>query len=289
MKLFKTSRKKSEFFDIWKRLKRNKIAMFGVVMFTLIVLMTVFADIIVPYDRAIEQNAANRLQNPSVEHWFGTDSFGRDVFARIVHSSRNSVTLGIVTVAVGITIGGILASIAGFYGGKVDKWIVRAADTLMCIPFMLLALAIVAAIGASYNNVLIALMIAYVPSFTRVIRSTVLTVVGQDYIEAAKACGAPDYQIIVKHVLPNSIATIIVQATMSVGSVIIAAAALSYIGMGIQPPAPEWGSMLSESKSYMMSAPYLVLFPGLAITITALSLNLMGDGLRDALDPRLKD
>lgn len=289
MKSTKNKKKMSQITDIWKRLKRNKIAMIGLAIFIIVLLTMIFADLIVPYDKALEHNISDRLKGPSAEHWFGTDSFGRDVFARIVHGSRNSVTMGVVAVAFGITIGGIFASVAGFYGGKVDAWIIKIADTIMCIPFMLLALAIVAALGPNFKNALIALMISYVPSYTRVIRSTILTVVGQDYIEAAKSCGTPDHQIIIKHILPNAIGTVIVQATMSVGTMIIAAASLSFLGMGIQPPTPEWGSMLSESKSYMIAAPYLVFFPGLAITITALSLNLMGDGLRDALDPRLKD
>lgn len=282
-------KKKGQFSDIWRRLKKNKIAMLGLVIFLIVLLTMIFANRIIPYSMAIEQDVTIRLQGPSAQHWFGTDSFGRDVFARIIHGTRNSVTMGIISVAFGISVGGIFAAIAGYYGGKIDSAIMRVVDTILCIPFMLLALSVVAALGPSFRNVLIALMVSYVPIYTRIIRSTILTVVGQDYIEAARSCGTPDYQIILKHILPNAIGTIIVQATMSVGTMIITAASLSFLGMGIQPPAPEWGSMLSESKSYMIIAPYLVLFPGLAITITALSLNLMGDGLRDALDPRLKD
>ena len=282
-------KKKSQAAQVWGRMRKNRIAMVGLCLFGVIALCVLCADLIVPYGAALEQNIGTRLQPPSSAHWFGTDAYGRDIFARIVHGSRNSVALGMVAVAVGISLGGILAAVAGNYGGRVDAVIMRVIDTIMCIPFMLLCLAIVAALGPGFFNVLIALMVANVPFYTRVIRSAILTVVGQDFIEAAKACGTPDRYIILKHILPNAIGTVIVQATMSVGTMIIAASAMSFLGMGIQPPTPEWGSMLAEGKEYMMYAPYLVLFPGLAITATALSLNLLGDGLRDALDPRLKD
>jgi len=285
----KRYKKKSQSKEIWKRMKRNKISMVGLTIFAIILFCTIFADIIVPYQVALEQDIGNRLLSPSTEHWFGTDTFGRDIFARIIHGTRNSLVMGMGAVMVGITLGGILGATSGYYGGKIDTLIMRFMDTIMCIPFMLLALAIVAALGPGLVNVLIALMISMVPSYTRVIRSAILTVVGQDYIEAAKSCGTPDRFIILKHILPNAIGPIIVQATMSVGTMIIWAASMSFLGMGIQPPTPEWGSMLSEGKDYMLYAPHLVLFPGMAIALTALSLNLMGDGLRDALDPRLKD
>lgn len=282
-------KKKSRFGEIWRRMRKNKIAMLGLGIFSIIVFCTIFADIIVPYKVALEQHIGVRLQPPSSAHWFGTDAYGRDIFARIIHGTRNSLVMGIGAVIVGISLGGILGGVTGYYGGIVDTVIMRVLDTIMSIPFMLLALAIVAALGPGLINVLIALMLSQVPYFTRVIRSAILTVVGQDFIEAAKACGTPDRYIILKHVLPNAIGPVIVQATMSVGTMIIWAAAMSFLGMGIQPPAPEWGSMLSEGKDYILYSPHLVLFPGMAIALTALSLNLMGDGLRDALDPRLKD
>ncbi|WP_242841631.1 ABC transporter permease [Desulfitibacter alkalitolerans] len=285
----KKLKKKSWFGEVWKRMKRNRIAMLGLGIFSIIVFCTIFADLIVPYKNALEQRIDLRLLPPSAEHWFGTDAFGRDVFARIIHGTRNSLVMGIGAVIVGISIGGVLGATAGFYGGRIDTIIMRLVDTIMCIPFMLLALAIVAALGPGLVNVLIALMLSMVPYYTRVIRSAILTVVGQDFIEAARACGTPDHYIILKHILPNAIGPVIVQATMSVGTMIIWAAAMSFLGMGIQPPYPEWGAMLSEGKEYMMYSPHLVLFPGIAIALTALSLNLMGDGLRDALDPRLKD
>lgn len=285
----KKYRKKSRFRETLRRMKKNKIAMVGLVVFTVIVIVTIFAGVIVPYENSLEQDISVRLEPPSGEHWFGTDVYGRDIFARIIHGTRNSLVMGIGAVVVGISIGGILGALAGYYGGRVDAIIMRVMDTMMCVPFMLMALAIVAALGPGLTNVLIALMIAMVPYYTRVIRSAILTVTGQDFIEAAKACGTPDFFIILKHVLPNAIGPVIVQATMSVGSMIINASAMSFLGLGIQPPTPEWGSMLSEGKDYMLYAPHLVLFPGMAIVLTALSVNLMGDGLRDALDPRLRD
>ena len=282
-------RKRGRFREIWRRMAKNRIAMSGMFVFAAIVLCTVFADVIVPYGMATEQNTEVRYLKPGPGHIFGTDNYGRDIFARIIHGTRNSLLMSIGAVAVGISLGGILGSIAGFFGGVADMVIMRILDAIMCIPFMLLALAIVAALGTGLVNVLIALMLAMVPFYTRVIRSAILNIVDMDFIEAARAGGTPNRYIILKHILPNAIGPVIVQATMSVGSMIISAAAMSFLGMGIQPPAPEWGAMLSEGKDYMLFAPHMVIVPGLAIVLTALSVNLMGDGLRDALDPKLKD
>jgi peptide/nickel transport system permease protein len=288
--LRKKLRKKGRTQEIWRRFKKSKTAMAGMFIFIFILLVMAFADMIVSYDTAINQKISNRFIPPgSPGHFFGTDNFGRDILARIVHGSRNSLLVGIGAVAIGIVIGGLLGSISGFYGGAIDSLIVRTMDTVMCIPLMLLVLSIVAALGASLVNVLIAMMIANVPHYIRIVRAAVLSVVGQDYIEAARACGTPSFWIILKHVIPNAIGPIIVQATMAVGSMIITAAGISFLGMGIQPPTPEWGAMLNEAKNYMVDYPYTVIFPGLSIGLTALSLNLMGDGLRDALDPKLKD
>lgn len=282
-------KKKSRAGEIWHRFKKNKIAVFGMVLFIVILLIVIFADVIVSYDVSLKQVAADRLQHPSAKHWFGTDNFGRDIFARIVHGSRNSLLVGVGAVLVGVTLGGMLGAVCGFYGGKFDAIVMHILDAIMCIPTTMLALAIVAALGTSLVNVLIALTISSVPRYCRITRAAVLSVAGQTYIEAARSCGTPGYQIILKHVLPNAIGPIIVQATMAVGSAIIQAAGISFVGMGIQPPTPEWGAMLNEAKVFMTQYPYMVAFPGIAIGLTALSLNLMGDGLRDALDPKLKD
>lgn len=278
-----------EFSETWRRMKKNKAAVAGMVIFCIILLVTIFADVLVPYSAALEQNSAERYLAPSAQHLLGTDNYGRDIFARIVHGARNSLLMGIGAVIVGVLIGGLFGAMAGYFSGPIDAVIMRTMDTIGCIPFMLLALAIVAALGAGLVNVLIALMVSMVPQYTRVVRSAVLTVVDQDFIEASKACGLSNFGIIFRHVLPNAIGPIIVQATMSVGSMIIWAASLSFLGMGIQPPLPEWGSMLSEGKDYMLYAAHIVLVPGITIALTALSVNLMGDGLRDALDPSLKD
>lgn len=282
-------KKKSQAGDIWRRFLKNKTAVLGLVIFTVIMLTAIFADLIVPYDKGITQNILERLQGPSAAHWFGTDNFGRDIFARVIHGSRNSLLVGIGAVAIGITVGGLLGAVAGFYGGKIDSVIGRIMDTVMSIPLMLLVLSLVTALGNSLINVLLAMMIANIPQYVRIVRAAILSVVGQDYIEAAKACGTSNFAIIMKHVIPNAVGPIIVQATMAVGTMILNAAGISFLGMGIQPPTPEWGSMLNEGKQFMTMYPYIVVFPGIAIGLTALALNLMGDGLRDALDPKLKD
>lgn len=222
-------------------------------------------------------------------HWFGTDNYGRDIFARVVHGAKYSLLIGISAVLVGCSLGSILGTISAYFGGWLDNIITRITDCIVCIPNTLLALTIVAALGSGLDKVLIALVVANIPVFTRVIRSAIMNISEQDYIQAAKVCGTPDWLIIFKHVLPNAIGVVIVQATMTFGNVIITASTLSYLGMGIQPPTPEWGSMLAESQDFMLYSTSIMFFPGMAILLTAMSLNLTGDGLRDALDPRLKN
>ena len=276
--------------EIWRRFKQNKAAMLGLGIFSVMVLLAVFADVICDYDtQVIAQDVANRLKAPSPDHWFGTDAYGRDIFARVVHGARISIIIGLAATVGSVCISGILGSIAGYYGGRIDNAIMRVLDTFLAIPGELLAMAIVASLGPSMTNLLIAVTIARIPPFTRVIRSSILTVIDQDYIESAIASGARDSYIIVKHILPNAMGPIIIQATMGVGRMILTAAGMSFIGMGVQPPLPEWGSMLAERRDFMRYSPYITLFPGLAIILTSLALNLLGDGLRDALDPKLKN
>ena len=283
-------KRNSPAYEIWKRFKKNKAAMLGLAIFSVMVILAVFADVICDYDtQVIAQNVANRLKPPSATHWFGTDAYGRDIFARVVHGARISIVIGLAATVGSVCISGILGSIAGYYGGRVDNVIMRVLDTFLAIPGELLAMAIVASLGPSMTNLLIAVTIARIPPFTRVIRSSILTVIDQDYIEAAIASGARDSYIIVKHILPNAMGPIIIQATMGVGRMILTAAGMSFIGMGVQPPLPEWGSMLAEGRDFMRYSPYITLFPGLAIILTSLALNLLGDGLRDALDPKLKN
>ena len=276
--------------EIWRRFKKNKAAMLGLGIFSVMVLLAVFADVICDYDtQVIAQDVANRLKAPSPDHWFGTDAYGRDIFARVVHGARISIIIGLAATVGSVCISGILGSIAGYYGGRIDNAIMRVLDTFLAIPGELLAMAIVASLGPSMTNLLIAVTIARIPPFTRVIRSSILTVIDQDNIESAIASGARDSYIIVKHILPNAMGPIIIQATMGVGRMILTAAGMSFIGMGVQPPLPEWGSMLAEGRDFMRYSPYITLFPGLAIILTSLALNLLGDGLRDALDPKLKN
>jgi peptide/nickel transport system permease protein len=281
---------KSKSREIWRRIRKNKAAMVGLAIIAAFVLVAAFADQIADYDKsAIAQNISARLKPPSAEHWFGTDAYGRDVFARIVFGARTSLYIGLVTTLASILVATLFGAVAGYFGGAVDGIIMRCMDTIMAIPPVLLALAIVASLGPGLTNMVIAMTVSNVPGLTRIIRSVILSVVHQDFIEAAKACGTRSPRIILRHVVPNSMGPIIVQATMSVSSMIINAAALSFLGMGVQPPRPEWGAMLAESNDYMTTSPYLVIIPGLAILFAALSINLFGDGLRDALDPKLKD
>ena len=282
-------KKKSQFGSVWKRLIKNRTALAGLIIFGLLVLTLIFADVIADYNtRVIAQDASQRLQEPSASHWFGTDQYGRDLFARVVHGTRASLTIGLATVALGMIIGIIVGAMAGYFGGWSDNVIMRILDVIMSIPPILLALALVAVMGAGIMNLMVALAIASFPNFARVTRSVVMPIAGQDFIEAAKACGTGNTRIIFRHVIPNAVGPIIVQGTMAVSKIIIAAAGLSYLGMGIQPPTPEWGSMLSSARDYMATSPHLVIIPGITIVIAALSINLLGDGLRDALDPRLK-
>ncbi|MEG0768240.1 MAG: ABC transporter permease [Clostridia bacterium] len=285
-----TTKKQSQLKQIWKQFRKNKAAMVGLVIISLLLLIAIFADIIVDYDTVvIAQNSSERMQAPSGAHWFGTDNYGRDIFARVIHGARMSLTIGIVTTIISVFFGGVLGALAGFYGGKVDNIISRVMDALICIPATLMALCIIAALGTGLVNIMIAITVSQIPGFTRLIRSVIMTLRDQDYIEAARSCGTSDFRIITKHIIPNALGPIIVQGTMAMADMILTAAGLGFLGMGIAPPAPEWGTMLSEGREFIRTAPYIITFPGVAIVLTALSFNMLGDGLRDALDPRLKD
>ena len=283
-------RKRSQISIVWYRLRQDRMAMLGLAILIVMIVLAVMADFIADYDTAvIGMNMRERLQTPSAAHWFGTDGYGRDVFARIIHGSRLSLSLSIFAMAAAVAIGSIIGAVAGYYGGRVDNLLMRIMDILLAIPPMLMSISIVAALGHSMINLMIALSLAYIPVFARVIRSSILSVKGQEFIEAAKACGTSDARIIARHIIPNAIGPIIVQATLAMGSTILIISSLSFMGMGIQPPQPEWGTMLYEGRDLIRTSPYLVIFPGIAIALAVLSLNLLGDGLRDALDPRLKN
>ncbi len=283
-------KKKSQVLSIWHRFKKNKLALFGLVIFAFMLFIAVFANFIVDYERdAITQHMTKRFQSPSVENIFGTDGFGRDMFARVIFGARISLFVGVVTIALALVVGAFIGASAGYYGGRIDEFLMRIMDVFLAIPQMILAIAIVAALGTGMFNILIALTVAQVPKFARIVRASILTVKTQDFIEAAKACGTSDSRIILKHIIPNAIGPIIVQATLNVATTILVIAALSFVGLGIQPPTPEWGSMMADAKSQMRYHEYLIIIPGLFIAFTVMALNLMGDGLRDALDPRLKN
>lgn len=276
--------------DAWRRLRRNKTAMFGLTVILIILLAAVFADVIADYNTlVIGTNPDQRLLPPCAEHIFGTDAAGRDILARVVHGARYSLSFGLLCAALAMVLGTALGASAAFFGGKVDLVITFIIDAVTCIPGMLLSLSLVAVLGTGFVNLVIAITVTAVPGYARIIRSIVLGIVRQEYIEAARAIGVPSARTIFIHVLPNAVGLIIVNVTMNIASLLMSAAGLSFIGMGIQPPSPEWGAMLNDAMDYMRIAPHLVIFPGLAIVLTALSFNLLGDGLSEALDPRMKD
>ncbi len=283
-------KKQSFIKETWRRLRKNKSAVVAFVIVVLLLAIAITVPLWIDYDsQVIVQNVPNRYIRPNADHWFGTDNYGRDVFARLMYGARISMFIGFVVAAVELLLGGLLGAVAAYYGGKLENIIMRVVDMISTIPHTLLCMCIVSALGINMTNLIIALAIANIPGMTRIVRSTMLTVVEMEYIEAARACGTKDGRIIMRHILPNGIGPIIVQVTRSVSGTILTAAGLSYLGLGVQPPRPEWGAMLSEARDVMLNYPYLMIFPGCAIVIAALSFQLFGDGLRDALDPRLKD
>lgn len=271
----------------WIRFRKNKMALVGSGIVLFFILLAVFAPFIAPYDMN-DQQLSLRLQAPSKEHIFGTDDFGRDIFSRVVYGARISLWVGFFSVLGSVVIGSLLGIIAGYYGRWIDAVISRIFDIMLAFPSILLAIGIVAVLGPSLKNALIAIAVINIPNFGRLIRSRVLSIKQEEYITAAKAIGMSDARILFHHILPNSMAPIIVQGTLAIATAIIEAAALGFLGLGAQPPNPEWGKMLADSKAYLTQAPWTMVFPGLAIMLTVLGFNLMGDGLRDALDPRMK-
>ena len=276
--------------DLWNRFRRNRSAVAGMAVLSLILLLVLFAPVFYNYQSdAINQNVYERLMPPlSKGHLLGTDDLGRDLAARLLYGGRISLVISFVSVACSVVVGSILGAIAGYYGGLCDNIIMRCVDILMAIPMTMLAIVIVAALGASIPNMIIALSISQVPSFARVIRGQVLTVRGNDYVEAARALGTVDAKIIAGHILPNVLSPILVQIAIRAATAITNTATLSFLGLGVASPTPEWGAMLSAGRNYIRDYSYLTFLPGLAMMFTILSLNLLGDGLRDALDPRLR-
>lgn len=280
---------KSRAMLIWKRIMRDKSSMFSFIFICLLFLVAIFANFLIDENLVTAQDVANRIQAPSLAHWFGTDLYGRDIFARVVYGSRVSLSIGLFTVLISTVIGGLLGALAAYFGGVLDDIIMRVTDIFLAIPEQLLAMCVVAAMGATPTSVIAALSVAVIPNRCRLVRSTVLSIVDTQYVEAARACGMGDLGIIIKEIMPNTLGPIIVVSTQGIASIMLTASSLSYLGVGIQPPTPEWGAIIFEAREFLRIAPYMCLLPGLVIVLTALAFNLMGDGLRDALDPRLKD
>jgi peptide/nickel transport system permease protein len=270
------------------RVRHNVGAMIGLALLGFVFLLAVFADLIAPYS-VTQQDLSHTLQPPSAEHWFGTDSVGRDIFSRVVHGARISLLVAVLVLGVALAIGGTLGALAGFYGGLVDEVIMRIADIFFAFPHFLLAMAVVAALGPGLQNAMIAIAIAYWPRYARILRATILKVRTEPYVEAARTLGLRDRQIIARHILPNSIAPVFVQGTMDAGVAILTTASLSFVGLGALPPTPEWGAMVAVGRDYLLTAWWIPAIPGLFIAITVAGFVFIGDGLRDLLDPTLRD
>ena len=273
--------------EAWKSLRRNSLAMFGLAVMILFALCAIFADFIAPFPYD-QQNINHILEPPGRTFLLGTDGFGRDMFSRIVYGSRISLMVGFIAVTFSVFTGGTIGAIAGYFRGQVDNVLMRFMDILLAIPNILMAIAIVNILGPSLTNVMIAVGISSIPNYARVVRAAVLSIRDREFIEAAHAIGDSTFSIIIRNILPNCLAPIIVQATLGVAWAILGAAGLSFLGLGLQPPSPEWGAMLSEGRQYIFNAVWTTTYPGIAIVLIVLALNLFGDGLRDALDPKLK-
>lgn len=285
-----TFKKKSQLKVIWNRYKKSKLALAGLIIFTLMLIIVLSADLFYDYDvHAIEQNISNRFASPSAEHIFGTDQFGRDELARVIYGGRISMFVGIATVVVSLFAGSLIGATAAYYGGKVDEVLMRIMDVFLAIPSTLLAITLISAFGTSLSSLVLSMGISNVPRMSRIVRSAVMGVKGVEYVEAARACGNGDLRIIFRHIIPNAMGPILVQATQTVARSVLTISSLSFIGLGISEPTPEWGSMLSEAKNQMRYYPHLALAPGFAVVLSVMSLTLVGDGLRDAMDPRLKN
>lgn len=271
----------------WRRLVRRKGAMLGLAVIAAFILLAVFAPLIVPYDPIAASWSLVR-KAPSAQHWFGTDELGRDVLARVVFGARASLLAGLISVSIALAIGVPLGLIAGYRGGFIDALISRITDAMLACPFLILAIALAAFLGPSLGNAMIAIGVSATPIFIRLTRGQVMSVKVEDYVEAARAMGNPRWRIALVHILPNILPALLVQATLSIAAAIIAEAALSFLGLGQQPPAPSWGSMLNAAQRFLTSAPWMAVWPGLAIFLVVLSFNLVGDGLRDALDPKAR-
>ncbi len=274
--------------ETWRRLKKNKGAMMGIAFLILLFIGTALASIFYDYDKDIIGMTRDRFMAPSWQHLFGTDNMGRDIFARVIYGAKYSLFISFGSTLIGLIVGLFLGAAAGYYGGLVDNIIMRLTDIFYSIPYIMIAVVVVSILGTSMSSLLFAMALGTFCNFARIGRASVMTVRDMEFVEAGRAIGLPTWKIILKHILPNCLSAIIVQTTLKVGSNIISASSLSFLGVGITPPTPEWGAMLSDGRSYIRSSGWMCLFPGLAIMLTVLALNLLGDGLRDAMDPKLK-
>ncbi|MEW6546926.1 MAG: nickel transporter permease [Bacillota bacterium] len=272
---------------MWRRLRRNPAAMAGLGIAVLLVLTALFAPWLAPYSPTAG-NMPEQLQGPSSRHLLGTDDLGRDILSRIIYGTRITLQVGVIAVGIGLSIGVVLGSIAGFYGGRADSIIMRIMDIMLAFPSILLAIAIMAMMGPGLVNCMIAVGIVGVPTYARLVRGSILAIKETEYVQAARAVGNRELRVLARHVLPNTLAPLIVQATLGVGSAILEAAALGFLGLGAQRPQPEWGLMLADGRRFLTTHPHVCTYPGLAIMLVVLGFNLFGDGLRDALDPRLR-
>jgi len=278
-------KKESRLSEVWDILKRDKAAMAGLVIILFLVFLAFFGDFIMPYD-PFKSVMSENFQKPSAAHWFGTDDLGRDVLSRIISGTKISLRIGVIAVAAALIAGTFLGCIAAFYGKAVDITIMRFMDMMLAIPDILLAIAIMTALGPGIYKAIIAISFVTVPQYARIVRGSILSVKENDFVAAAKLVGNSNMRVLFLHILPNCISPLIVRSTLGVSVAILDAAALGFLGLGVKPPLAEWGTMLGNARAYIFNAPYILLFPGLAITITVLAFNLLGDGLRDALDPR---
>ncbi len=265
----------------------NRLAVAGVVMLLLLVLGATFAPVLVAYSPTAT-DFGSLQQGPSAKHWFGTDQLGRDIFSRVLYGARVSLAAGLISVLIALLLGGLMGLIAGYYGGWIDDVLMRLTDAMLAFPFLVLAIALAAVLGPSLQNTMLAIGVVTTPVFARLIRGQVLAERPRDYVQAAVAIGGGDSRIIVRHLLPNILGPLIVQVSLSTATAVLAEATLSFLGLGVQPPTPSWGSMLNDARGYLSQAPHMALFPGLAIFLAVLAFNLIGDGLRDAFDPRMK-
>lgn len=285
-----TRRKKKETLTVitLRRLRKNKTAMAGLIIMLLMLFLAIIAPYAAPYDET-QTDLFNTFASPSLKHPFGTDELGRDILSRLMIGSKDSLRIGLISVVCASVIGITLGCICGYFGGKVDSFIMRFMDIFQALPALVMAIAVCAVLGPGLNNCIISITISSTPAYVRMARASVLNIRKMEYLEAATAINCTVPQIILKHILPNALAPLIVQITMGVATSILSASQLSFIGLGVQPPHPEWGAMLSAGRNYIRNYPHMVLFPGITIMLCVLSLNMLGDGLRDALDPKLKD